>query len=376
MSSSNTPALIAATASRSLVERDDEIRAILLGLVAREHVLLVGPPGTGKSYLCRSVCNAIDGAQFVERLLSPTTDPDEVWGPVDPVEYRTSGRYVRRSAGYAPAAHLLFLDEFFRASDAIRDTLLHLLGPERQTLVDGQQVQSPLLCAVGAANTWADSADQAAIFDRWLIRRVVRPVSNAGRDKLLYDRLPAVTPVTTLADVIAAGDAAAVLPVGQAARDALTAILDGLVAEGIRPSDRRCRAAIKVARAAAFLDGHAEVEVADLEPLADVLWDQPEQRDKAGQVIVQIANPVGARLNALLAEIDQIVSEVGDDSSKRLAAIKKLQTSQREIEKLTVAGNGRATKVLQYVKGEAIRLQAAALGIDPAKAALLMGGAK
>ncbi len=373
MTTTNSPAKIQSVTSLALVERDEEIRAITLGLIAREHVLLVGPPGTGKSYLCRQLCNAIDGARFVERL-SPTTDPDEVWGPVDPVEYRNTGRYVRRSEGYAPAAHLLFLDEFFRASDAIRDTMLHLLGPERQTLVDGQQIHSPLLCAVGATNTWADTADQAAIFDRWLIRRVVRPVSHAGRDRLLFDVLPAVTPVTTLAEIIAAGDAAAKIPVSAEAKEALSAILDGLTAEGIRPSDRRCRASIKVARAAAALDGHTEVEPGDLEPLADVLWDQPEQRDKAGQVIVQIANPVGARLNSLLAEIDQIVSEVGDDTSKRLAAIKKLQASQAEVQKLSVSGNGRAAKVLTYIKGEALRLNAAALGISPEKAAALMGG--
>lgn len=369
----NVANAIVTAASNSLVERDDEVRAILLGLLAREHVLLVGPPGTGKSFLCRSVCNAIDGAHFVERLLSPTTDPDEVWGPVDPVEYRTSGRYVRRSDGYAPSAHLLFLDEFFRASDAIRDTMLHLLGPERQTLVDGQQVKSPLLSAVGAANTWADTADQAAILDRWLIRRVVRPVSNGGRAKLLYGSLPSVTPVTTLADVISAGDAAQVLPVSQDARESLLEILEALSSEGIRPSDRRCRAAVKVARAAAYLDGQPEVKVTDLEVLADVLWDQPEQREKATDVIVKIANPAGARLNAILAEVDEVLRDIGNDTSKRLAAINKLKTSESEVERLSVSGNGRAAKVLSYVQGESLRLNALALGIDPAKAAQLFG---
>jgi hypothetical protein len=41
-----------------------------------------------------------------------------------------------------------------------------------------------------------------------------------------------------------------------------------------------------------------------------------------------------------------------------------------------VSGNGRAAKALAYVGRERIRLQAAALGIDPAKAEALLGAGK
>jgi MoxR-like ATPase len=39
----------------ALIERDDEIDLVLTALVAREHVLLVGPPGTAKSLLLDSL---------------------------------------------------------------------------------------------------------------------------------------------------------------------------------------------------------------------------------------------------------------------------------------------------------------------------------
>jgi|GEM_PF-7036408 len=37
--------------SSALIERDDEVDLALTALVANEHVLLVGPPGCGKSLL-------------------------------------------------------------------------------------------------------------------------------------------------------------------------------------------------------------------------------------------------------------------------------------------------------------------------------------
>ena len=39
--------------SSSLIERDEEVDLVLTALLANEHVLLVGPPGCGKSLLTR-----------------------------------------------------------------------------------------------------------------------------------------------------------------------------------------------------------------------------------------------------------------------------------------------------------------------------------
>lgn len=362
------------TLNASLIERESEIDALLLGLIAREHVLLIGPPGTGKSLLCRSVAAGIGGARYCERLLSPTTPPESIFGPISLSALRED-RYEHVGAGSVTDCELLFLDEVFRGSDAIRDTMLHLLGPERQAQVGTQQVQAPLISAVGASNSWADTADQAAILDRWLIRRVVRPVSPQGRQALLFDVLPPVAPVVTLGDVEAAHAASRCLALSDEAKAALLSILDELHGAGICPSDRRCRKAVSVARAAAVLDGAMDVQPAHLECLADVLWDLPEHADKAGEIIRQIANPVGARLTEILREVDEAVSEA-TDVSERMAAVKKLEASEAEAVKLKASANGRAEKVVTYIRRERVRMQALALGIDPAKAEAILGASK
>jgi MoxR-like ATPase len=248
----------------ALIEREAEIDALLLGIVAHENVLLVSAPGLAKSMLCRNVAAGIGGARYCERLLSPTTPPEAVFGPVSLSALRDD-RYEHVGAGSVTDAEIVFLDEFFRASDAIRDSLLHLLGPERQCLVGTKQVKAPLICAVGAANSWADSADQQAILDRWLIRRVVRPVSPQGRMALLFGDMPTVTPVVTLADIETAHAASLALPVSDEARSCLLTILEELHGAGICPSDRRCRKSVAVARAAAVITGAPEVGTAHLE---------------------------------------------------------------------------------------------------------------
>ena len=43
--------------SASLIERDEEVDLVLTALLANEHVLLVGPPGCGKSLLLDAVMN-------------------------------------------------------------------------------------------------------------------------------------------------------------------------------------------------------------------------------------------------------------------------------------------------------------------------------
>jgi MoxR-like ATPase len=359
--------------SAALIERDSEINAILLGLISHEHVLFVGPPGVAKSHLCRSAAAGIDGIKYFEQLLAPTTPPEAIFGPISLSALRED-RYEHVGEGTMTDCHFALLDEFFRGSDAIMDNLLHILGPERQAKIGTKQVKVPLLCAVGATNSWPDSQHQQAALDRWLIRRTVKPVSPQGRERLLYDTLPPVAPAMTLAELEAAHTIAMAMPITDDAKATLAKIFDELQAAGIRPSDRRSRKSISVARAAAYLDGAIAVEPHHLECLGDVLWDDPqEQPQKCNEIVARISNPVGARLTELMREVDEIVTGA-KDAAERVAALKKIEACEKEAGKLKAAGNGRAAKCFTYISNERVRMQALALGMDPAKVAAMLAG--
>ena len=69
--------------SGQFFERDDTIRALMLGVLAGQHSLLLGPPGTAKSDLARALTKRFVDAMYWEQLLGKFTTPTKLFGPTD-----------------------------------------------------------------------------------------------------------------------------------------------------------------------------------------------------------------------------------------------------------------------------------------------------
>src|SRR5689334_17478197 len=108
--------------SSALIEREDEVDLVLTALVANEHVLLVGPPGCGKSLLLDSVLSWTGGTKF-SILLTKFSTLEELMGPVSLAALKED-RYVRVTAGKLPEAD-------FRLTRVNHAEALPLRRPER-----------------------------------------------------------------------------------------------------------------------------------------------------------------------------------------------------------------------------------------------------
>jgi len=95
------------------LDKSELVRLLLVTLVAGEHMLIVGPPGTAKSALIRHLSRLID-ARYFEYLLTRFSEPNEIFGP------STSRRFAKAPTSVAsrPCCRkrtLFFLDEIFKS---------------------------------------------------------------------------------------------------------------------------------------------------------------------------------------------------------------------------------------------------------------------
>jgi MoxR-like ATPase len=334
----------------ALIERSQEVELVLTAMVAGEHALLVGPPGTAKSLLMDSVLRWAAGCKGFSILMTKFTEPDEVFGPIDVKGMVELGSYRRVVADMLPEAHFAFMDEVFKSNSAILNAMLKVME-ERLYNPGGGWVRCPLITMLGASNEWPGGFDGGkelgALFDRFLFRKTVKPIrTEAGRRKLTRtpraQLRPRFSTRVTPAEIAAAQADAAALPVSAPAWDAFDETLRDLVKEGVRPGDRRTLKAVGAARAAAWLDGAPEVQPEHLEVLAHVLWDDPaEQPQKAAEVVAARANPTGQQLNRLLAEAQEVVDKCDTrDLAQSSTAAAKLSEIDRKL-----AGMGKTPAV-------------------------------
>ncbi len=350
--------------SSALIERDEEVDLVLTALLANEHVLLVGPPGCGKSLLLDAVMGWMNARRF-SILLTKFTTVEEVMGPVS-LNALKDDRYRRVTAGRLPEAEVCFIDEIWKASSAILNTLLKVLN-ERLFENDGEAVRVPLRLAVAASNEWPspDSGKKlTALLDRFLFRKSVRPIgSQAGRQRLLWhrDHTPKLSATITPAEVDRAHTQVAALPWSKGAKDALETILRELTREGVVPGDRRQFKTVTAVQAFAYLNGADEVVPEHLEVAQHTLWDCPEEQpQKVAEVIVKVTNPTGMRVTQLLLEVESVLAAT---DVRNLADAAKAAAKLGEIDRQLagLSGNGRLEKARAYLKDQLRKLKLASI---------------
>lgn len=284
--------------NNGLVEREGILKITLLTVLAGENLVLIGPPGTGKSLIARRVANSLehdsdDNSGYFEYLLTKFSTPEEIFEPLSITELKAD-RFKRNTVGYLPTVKVAFLDEIFKASSSILNALLTILN--ERIYHNGAVPQSvPMQALIAASNELpADQEELCALYDRFLVRSFVDYVS---QDNLvsLFEK----TETKLEVDKLTAGDldniqcSAEFVTIPKEVVDAILCIWmqhKETFKEDRRESlsDRRLKKVIKLLKVSAATNGRKEVDLSDVFLLKNCLWNHQENAVIVRDLILNI----------------------------------------------------------------------------------------
>src|SRR6266536_2002081 len=302
--------------SDQFLERASAVRTLVVAMLAGQHSLLLGPPGTAKSELARELTGRIDGARYWEILLSKFTDPKRMFGPVD-VAALTRGEYTQVFAGRATQAEIAFIDEIFKCSaGALNETLAFLNERLYHPENGGAPIACPLISAITAGNELPSGEELGAVYDRLLVRLEVGYLQDPSSFAALV-KSAVVAPVPAARTTVDLGGLQAAVATGVPAVEVPDAIVDAVCTlraalrrQELVCSDRRWKQAVRLLQASAYLDGREALD------LLDAVEELEAQLDaKAGQSREALSEWAIKEANSKLSRAARKLGEMREQSA-------------------------------------------------------------
>lgn len=338
-------------------ERENEVEALLLAILARQHILLIGPAGTAKSALATETAKSLQGISYFQWLLTRFSTPEELFGPLS-LQDLEQGVYKRNTKSKMPEAHIVFLDELFKANSAILNSLLTIIN-ERIFYNSAIPAQVPLMTVIGASNEFPEEDEGLdALYDRFLLRfEIGYLVEDQHFIAMMKDlQKPGQMPTLTMEELLHLQQLTNDIQVGEDIYMAMSNIRRELRDEGIQPSDRRFKQALSILQARALTHNRQAVSVDDLSILENVLWDTVEQKETVSIIVRRHAqDTVIQMLDAIQNEANEIYHFILRDNSveagfEATEKMKALETELRELKKYHGDRDGKIAGLLAKVK--------------------------
>jgi MoxR-like ATPase len=341
------------------IERDEQIDSVGLSLIAGLDPLYLGPPGTGKTWMLEGTMRCIDtngqdNALF-STLVFKETPADDVLGPRSLVAMKAD-KIERLMDGYLPTAIVAYVDEFFKASPTLANSLLDIMA--NRVLKVGSTVHdaSQLLCMFASSNELPDREDLQPVRDRFGLTMFVPPVKSPegrGRVMRIQDEFQAnarqIAPATqvpklTLDELRTIRAEVRAVEVPDVIFENLTTAQERWAQKGIEPSQRRVGQIILAIKARAWARGEGGASTDDIIVAQHMAWNHPDHIDDAREVVMEFANVFARKAARMKQNMEPILTELsnvqqavnesgGEPDDEALQAAYKVMRDLKRVEK-------------------------------------------
>jgi MoxR-like ATPase len=169
--------------AKNVIGREEIIKQAMFAILTREHMLLLSRTGMAKSYLANYIFNTFDNVRIFASQASKEQTPDNYFGPYNIEEFK-KGRIRHNIHGSIIEASLVFLDEFFDASDVVLRSLLTVLN-ERKFINGSEIIDAAVHTAFATANYMRMNEVTEAVLDRFTYKSIIPEDSNSYSQLLI-----------------------------------------------------------------------------------------------------------------------------------------------------------------------------------------------
>ncbi len=314
--------------AENLQEREDVISITLLGSLIEESIFFYGPPGTGKSLIARRISTAYHNQKYFEYLMQKFSTPDEIFGQVSISELKKDN-YKRLTEGFLPTATFAFLDEIWKSSPAILNTLLTILN--ERLFKNGKIIENCPLKVIISASNEVPPKNQGleALYDRFLLRVPVFPIKDKNNFEMLLESNNVKTKTNIkneykispnevekwkneINNIKLSKETLNIIHMLRTLLFEKTEELD------IYVSDRRWKKVAFLLKASAFFCERKETNLSDLLLLKYCLWSTNENREKINTLIENTIKENSYVFKINLSEFDREKEKIEKEINKEL----------------------------------------------------------